>query len=583
MDVTFIISELFDTTRSLASWAARRPGLRVRLAKGDTDAEGALRAVRSADRIWFEGDGPCLRHLATRGAARWLPKATLRIGPDRIDALPVPDVWRLVGEVVLPSRAAAARLREALRPPPHVAVGSGSTLEDLQAALLRPAGDLAPESWPALVRAADVCRRRVFLRGDPPDPVARYLRVGHGLEVVSDGPADAVLDWNPRPASGEPSCRIACAAEGAEEDIPPPPEPDPKAGPAVSIVVPVYNGAGTIDRCLRSLRRQTWPNLEILVVDDGSTDGTAAAVRAHLSDPRVHYLYKPHSGRPETRNLGIEKSTGEWIAWLGADDAAMPNRIAAQMAAARAAGGADIVHSDALYMGPDGSVAFHRRYARLEGPDVPARLMAGLAGFCPVLDTSAAIRRDLYERIGPYDPAFPRCQDYEFYVRAAAAGDVRFCHVPAPLVRVHNGPKSPETRLRILGHYHTLARRLLERFGVERLADPVARDLHEPPSAVVGHHLLAAALVFGAPEDHPMLADAERLLSEALGEARGPCRDDLRSLLAVAADARPAACGRKPDAARAAGARPGAASAAGAGDHDLARGAAGVSVGRRRL
>ncbi len=538
MEVTFITSRMFETTRSLVTSAAHHPELQVRLVRGDADPVAALRAMQTADRIWFEGAGPCLRDLVRRDAAGWLVKACLRIAPEEIDAVPVPDVWRLVAEVLVPTREAARRARERLRPPTGVAVGVASRLEELQAAVLRHAGDLRSGAWTAVLQIADACRGRVRLRGDPPDQLARFLEVAHGLEVVRDGPAETVIHWEPRPAPADPVCRIARTSDAPAPESLTPPGPDPSAGPLVSAVVPVWNGADTIDRCLRSLRRQTWPNLEIVVIDDGSTDSTAEVVGAHLSDPRVHYFDKPHSGRPETRNLGVEKSRGEWIAWLDADDVAMPNRIAAQMAAAEDAGGADVVHCDALFMEPDGSVSVHRRYASLEGPDVPARFLAGLAAACPVLNTSAAVRRDLYDRLGGYDPAFPRCQDYEFYVRAVMAGGVRFCHVPAPLVQVYRGRHSPERLHRILGYYHELALRLIKRFGPAALADPVARDLHEPPQAAVARHLVAAALAFQAPRGHPMLADAEGLLREAINEARGPSRQTVWKLLSVAAEAR---------------------------------------------
>ena len=102
--------------------------------------------------------------------------------------------------------------------------------------------------------------------------------------------------------------------------------------PLVSVIIPAFNAAQTVAQTLESLRAQTHENFEAIVVDDGSTDGTAAIVRKFCdADPRFIFTTKPHSGLPGTRNAGIEIARGEFIAFLDADDAWLPEKLARQM------------------------------------------------------------------------------------------------------------------------------------------------------------------------------------------------------------------------------------------------------------
>jgi len=87
----------------------------------------------------------------------------------------------------------------------------------------------------------------------------------------------------------------------------------------VSVVIPAYNAEATIERAIESVLHQTLPPEEIIVVDDGSTDGTAEKVRQY--EPKVRYLFESHSGPSKARNFGIlAAQQGEWIAFLDADD-----------------------------------------------------------------------------------------------------------------------------------------------------------------------------------------------------------------------------------------------------------------------
>ena len=88
----------------------------------------------------------------------------------------------------------------------------------------------------------------------------------------------------------------------------------------ISIVVPVYNKQNSIKRCIESVCNQTYPDWELLLIDDGSTDGSAQIIQPYLTDSRIHYYRKENGGVSSARNMGIRKATGEWIVFLDADD-----------------------------------------------------------------------------------------------------------------------------------------------------------------------------------------------------------------------------------------------------------------------
>jgi len=547
MQVAIIVARQYANTRQWVRLLAARPGVEVRLVKGDADPHDALPVLRDADRLWFEGTGPLLEALVRGPAAGWVPRAFLRIGSDEVDGLPVPDLWRLVRTVVVPDARTADRVRPLIVPTPAglARLEWGGDALDFAHWIGTAAGDLRGDDWAVLVALAERCHGRVRLTGNPPTEAAEFLRVAYGLEVVDgDGPADCRVVWHARPAEApvyrverlRPPQTAAGEPQGAAASLPVGPPPvlgeDADGWPLVSAVVPTYNNEATIDRCLACLRRQTYPNLEIVVINDGSTDGTAERVAQHLDDPRVRYFDKSHGGTPVARNHGIAEARGEWIAWLDADDEAFPNRILAQIQAARAAGGADVLHSDGLLRCPDGAVRYTRRGPDLPPETLPARCMAGIATGSPVLNTSTTIRRDLYDRIGPYAPAFRYGQDYEFWCRCAAAGDVRFLYLPLPLVTVHRAWYTPPRRWKALESSMHIVRRLVEVCGEEALVNPVARDLRESPPLVIGRILLRIATGVRGSIENPIFADAERYLRRACDEGAPRSRQQAADLLA---------------------------------------------------
>src|SRR4029450_365704 len=103
--------------------------------------------------------------------------------------------------------------------------------------------------------------------------------------------------------------------------------------PLISVIVPAFNAAATIQDSLHSISQQTYRNLEIIVVDDGSTDDTAAVARRHsLGDRRFRIVAQRNGGVASARNAGLQASRGAFIAFIDADDLWHPTKIAKQIA-----------------------------------------------------------------------------------------------------------------------------------------------------------------------------------------------------------------------------------------------------------
>lgn len=185
--------------------------------------------------------------------------------------------------------------------------------------------------------------------------------------------------------------------------------------PRVSVIIPAYNAAATIERTIESVRRQTLQDFEIVVIDDGSTDDTAMRVRA-IGDPRIEVHSHPRGGLPTARNRGIAVARGEYLAFLDADDLWACRKLES--------------HVDILTRHPEAGVAYSwsctideadrvlgRHHAASWEGDVYARL---LQVFFVGNASNAIVRRQVVDTSGIYDEGLDRGEDWEFLVRVAS-------------------------------------------------------------------------------------------------------------------------------------------------------------------
>lgn len=247
------------------------------------------------------------------------------------------------------------------------------------------------------------------------------------------------------------------------------------ARPAISVVIPAYNRADSIRMAVESILRQTFTNFELLVVDDGSTDGTMAALD-DVSDPRLHRLANPRNmGACAARNTGIHAAKGIWVAFQDSDDEWLPRKLEKQMARlveaepdAVACYCGILIQSDARAGskgGHDGG-AGRRTYPRYHPAPGISRtegdLKQSILRYSLASTQTLIVRRDLLLELGGFDEAQHALQDWELAIRLSRRG--RFAFVDEPLVLqyfsdnsiTHNHRRRAEARLRVLDKHHAL-------------------------------------------------------------------------------------------------------------------------------
>jgi glycosyltransferase involved in cell wall biosynthesis len=195
----------------------------------------------------------------------------------------------------------------------------------------------------------------------------------------------------------------------------------------VSILIPCHNSEAFLQATLESALAQSHPRLEIILVDDGSTDDSLAIARSY--EPRVKVFTGPQKGASAARNQATQYASGEWLQYLDADDLLLPHAISSRVAALEATAG-DVACSDWLRLTPRPDGLWEP--GRLEHADyLEFGEETDLAVFKGFWAPPAALlyRRTLVQRIGSWHPGLPIIQDARFLFDAAFHGG-RFIHVP---------------------------------------------------------------------------------------------------------------------------------------------------------
>jgi glycosyltransferase involved in cell wall biosynthesis len=236
---------------------------------------------------------------------------------------------------------------------------------------------------------------------------------------------------------------------------------------AVSIVIPTYNRAPVLGRAIDSALAQTVDDVEVIVVDDGSTDETTAVIDARDDERLVLVASEGNRGANAARNLGIDRATGECVSFLDSDDELAPTHVERVL--------------ETFASSPDQVGGVYTSYRKLEGGDVYDTIRAqervtlgDLARANPIGSFSAiTFRAAVFEEVGPLDEELPAVQDYEFYLRVLERYEIR--GVPGVLLDRHTDGErigsDPERKVegyrRVLeAHGHHIDRRRRAEFAV---------------------------------------------------------------------------------------------------------------------
>jgi glycosyltransferase involved in cell wall biosynthesis len=205
----------------------------------------------------------------------------------------------------------------------------------------------------------------------------------------------------------------------------------------ISVVIPVFNGETYLGRAITSALCQTHPPQEIIVVDDGSTDGTSDIAVSYGG--LVRLIRQSNQGVACARNHGVAAATGDWIAFLDHDDEFLPDKLRRQALLARH-GTLDVIYSGYRVLRADGSTDVRLAFQ-------PQDLWPALRYRSPIVPSTALIRKNALLEVGGFDIRFRRCQDWHLWIRLVRRYSVRsFAAAAEPLAvyRVRLGSLSSQ-------------------------------------------------------------------------------------------------------------------------------------------
>ena len=306
--------------------------------------------------------------------------------------------------------------------------------------------------------------------------------------------------------------------------------------PVVSIVIPSYKRVGSIRASIDSALSQTFRDIEVIVVDDASQDGTAELVRA-IEDPRVVLLEHGHNrGANAARATAIAYASGTWIAFLDSDDEWLPGKIEKQLALLSSLGEDYGLCTTWLRIeGPDGE------FIQNVEPDVQGDAFDELQCANPLGSfSSALIRRDALLEVGGVDVDLPACQDWDVYARVSRL--VKVCVVREHLVVYRADEKDPtritasnEKVVRGLRHMHANMRAQsgalspsMRRRGTRYFSEKFAAEGAVADVARVAMGVIAPGQIAEAPFVSHMLVRSIRKAVRAANEAQAKTVEHVR-------------------------------------------------------
>jgi glycosyltransferase involved in cell wall biosynthesis len=227
--------------------------------------------------------------------------------------------------------------------------------------------------------------------------------------------------------------------------------------PLVSVLIPVYNGEKYLGKAIESVLAQTYRPHEIIVVDDGSVDGSAEIARAYKE---VHYIYQNNQGKAAALNAGIEASRGEFVAFLDADDLWAPEKLSLQI-------GYLLEHPEVGY------VTAHMRNFLEPGAELPSPLTKDFmpTDYAALTTGLVVVRKSLFEKVGRFGTGYVFAEDVDWFVRAKEAGIV-MATLPETLLfrRLHGSNQSYHAQER-LSYFLRAVRSSIERKRMSKIKE----------------------------------------------------------------------------------------------------------------
>jgi glycosyltransferase involved in cell wall biosynthesis len=206
------------------------------------------------------------------------------------------------------------------------------------------------------------------------------------------------------------------------------------SSPLVSIVTPSFNQAQFLTATIESVLGQDYPNLEYIIIDGGSTDGSLEIIRRHESR-LAYWCSEPDAGQTEAINKGFARARGEILAWLNSDDVYRPDAVSAAVRSLEEHLEAGMVYGQADYIDESGATV--GRF-----PSATTDLRRLRQGYVHIPQQSAFFRASVWRLVGPLDPSFYFAMDYNLWVRIASVSPILHVREVWAGFRLHSDAKT---------------------------------------------------------------------------------------------------------------------------------------------
>jgi glycosyltransferase involved in cell wall biosynthesis len=259
--------------------------------------------------------------------------------------------------------------------------------------------------------------------------------------------------------------------------------PEKRQMTRVSVIIPTYNRKAFVLEAVNSILAQTYEDYELIVVDDGSADGTGEALKPY--GDRLRYLYQENQGVSAARNRGLGHARGEFIAFLDSDDLWLPSKLAIQIAFMEQHPEARLCYTDEIWIRRGLRVNPKKRHVKYSGEIYPYCLP-----LCIISPSSALMCRDLFAQVGAFDSGLPVCEDYDLWLRVAARFPIFF--IPHRLI-VKRGGHPDQLSRQHWGNdrYRVMALAKILEMGVltPQLRELTIQELHRKGRVLINGYL----------------------------------------------------------------------------------------------
>ena len=191
----------------------------------------------------------------------------------------------------------------------------------------------------------------------------------------------------------------------------------------ISVIIPTYNRKKTLARAIQSVMNQSLSPFEILIIDDGSNDGTEEWVKENFQN--IKYIYQNNHGVSSARNIGIENAYGDWVAFLDSDDEWLPNKLYEQVKAIDSNPEMKFFHTNEIWIRNGLRVNQMKKHKKYGG-----YIFEKCLDICRVSPSSVLIQKELFDNIGMFDESLRVCEDYDLWLRITSKYPVVFLDIP---------------------------------------------------------------------------------------------------------------------------------------------------------